>query len=128
MSAIVAGVVITICSNLILDYFYGEIGSYDNTAYENSVIENTSVPQLWSHHKLLDTDVSDCASNGLAILRSLQFTSIVRNENYVYGNFSNNRATIKCTELDGKTFVYTAVAGQDVEIVEKLRNRIAWQL
>ena len=47
---------------------------------------------------------------------------------YVYGNYINNRAAIKCTRVENKTFVYAVVAGPKVKIVERLRNEIIWKL
>jgi hypothetical protein len=85
-------------------------------------------PQLWSHHELLKGSPETCANKGVNILRELGFKSVVKNGHYVYGNFSNNRAAIKCVEMNDSTFVYTAVAGADVKLVEKLRNEIAWKL
>jgi len=85
-------------------------------------------PQLWSQHKLLKGSPETCATNGVNILSALGFKSVVKNGHYVYGNFSNNRAAIKCVELNANTFVYIAVAGADVKLVEKLRNEIAWKL
>lgn len=85
-------------------------------------------PQLWSHHKLLKSSPETCANKGVNILRELGFKSVVKNGHYVYGNFSNNRAAIKCVEMNASTFVYSAVAGADVKLVEKLRNEIAWKL
>jgi hypothetical protein len=85
-------------------------------------------PQLWSHHILLEESPALCADKGVSILNSLGFKSVVKNGNYAYGNFTNNRAAIKCVSVNNKTFVYTAVAGSDVKLVEKLRNEIAWKL
>ncbi|WP_217693834.1 hypothetical protein [Thalassotalea sp. PP2-459] len=91
-------------------------------------VEKEYTPQLWSHHKLLKETPELCAVKGVSILSSLGFKSIVKNGNYVYGNFSSNRAAIKCVSVNKQTFVYTAVAGADVKLVEKLRNEIAWKL
>lgn len=85
-------------------------------------------PQLWSHHKILKESPELCAVKGVTILNSLGFKSVVKNGHYVYGNFNNNRAAFKCVEVNQQTFVYLAVAGADVKIVEKLRNEIAWKL
>ena len=62
------------------------------------------------------------------ILETLGFASIIKNDKYVYGNLDGNRATIKCVDLSGKSFVYTAVAGSNIKLVEKIRNKISWQL
>ncbi len=85
-------------------------------------------PQLWSHHQLLNETPALCAEKGVSILTSLGFNSVIKNGNYVYGNFNMNRAAIKCVQVNEQTFVYTAVAGADVKLVEKLRNEIAWKL
>jgi hypothetical protein len=91
-------------------------------------VKKEYTPQLWSHHKLLKESPALCAEKGVSILNSLGFKSVVKNGNYVYGNFSNNRAAIKCVTVNNQTFVYTAVAGADVKLVEKLRNEISWKL
>ena len=91
-------------------------------------VKKEYTPQIWSHHKLLKETPELCAVKGVSILKSLGFKSVVQNGNYVYGNFSNNRAAIKCVKVDKQTFVYTAVAGADVKVVEELRNEISWKL
>ena len=91
-------------------------------------VKKEYTPQLWSHHKALKETPEICAVKGVSILNSLGFKSVVKNGNYVYGNFSNNRAAIKCVKVNKQTFVYTAVAGADVKLVEKLRNEISWKL
>jgi hypothetical protein len=91
-------------------------------------VKKEYTPQLWSHHKLLKETPELCAVKGVSILNSLGFISVVKNGNYVYGNFSSNRAVIKCVKVNKQTFVYTAVAGADVKLVEKLRNEISWKL
>lgn len=85
-------------------------------------------PQLWSHHKVLDIHVGACALKGLSALKSLGFTQVVKNENYIYGNFHNNRVAVKCVSRGAASFVYLAVAGPNKEIVEKLRNEVAWKM
>jgi len=99
-----------------------------STSTENEDRPHIYIPQLWSHHKQLDISSEQCATNGVDILNSLGFSSVVQNGNYVYGNFNYNRATIKCVNVADRTFVYTAVAGKDVTQVEQLRNQIAWKL
>ena len=91
-------------------------------------VKKEYTPQLWSHHKLLKETPELCAVKGVSILNSLGFKSVVKNGNYVYGNFSSNRAAIKCVTVSKQTFVYIAVAGADVKLVEKLRNEISWKL
>ena len=98
----------------------------DITQSNNPQISYT--PQLWSHHKQLKTSPELCAKKGVDILNFLGFSSVVKNGDYVYGNFNQNRATIKCVGFDSTTFVYTAVAGKNVKQVEQLRNKISWKL
>lgn len=97
-------------------------------AMEVTTIQKEYTPQIWSGHKSLKISAEKCAEKGVAILESLGFNQVVKNGNYVYGNYSNNRAAIKCVLAGDKTFVYAAVAGSQVKIVEKLRNEIVWQL
>ncbi|MDP5191309.1 hypothetical protein, partial [Rheinheimera baltica] len=84
-------------------------------------------PKLWSGHKVLTLSAEQCAVKGKAVLETMQFGSVVQNGNYVYGNYLQNRAAIKCVALDQGSFVYVAVAGQQKKAVEELRNEIVWQ-
>lgn len=86
------------------------------------------LPHIWSDHKVLKISVNSCADKGKMIFESLGFTQIVRKKNFVYANYSKNRAIIKCVAVSDETFVYTAVAGANVKAVERLRNKIVWQL
>ena len=100
------------------------IGVYN---YSDVVVKKNSPPQLWSDHKRLDIPADVCALKGYSALKSLGFTNVVKNGNYSYGNFNDNRAAVKCVEMNGGSFVYMAVAGPKNEVVEKLRNEIAWK-
>jgi hypothetical protein len=95
---------------------------------EVHTIQKEFTPHVWSDHKILKISTEACAEKGTEILESLGFTQIVKNGSYVYGNYSNNRAVIKCTSVGESTFVYAVVAGPKVKVVEKLRNEIVWQL
>lgn len=128
ISAIVAGVIIAIISTLILDFIYEETGPDETNLTVAAAHENNAAPQLWSHHKLLEISAGECSNNALSILKALGFNSVVKNELYVYGNLNGNRAAIKCVKMANNSFVYTAVAGADVKLVEKLRNEISWKL
>lgn len=95
---------------------------------EVRTIQKEFTPHIWSDHKILKVSTEICADKGTEILASLGFNKIVKNGSYVYGNYANNRAVIKCTSVGESTFVYAAVAGPKVKVVEKLRNEIVWQL
>jgi len=82
-------------------------------------------PQLWSDQKYLASTADDCAIKGEVILTSLGFTGTVRNGKASYGNFSDNRAALKCVDVTGGSYVFIAVAGADKKEVETLRNKIA---
>jgi len=99
-----------------------------NEKVEPVIINQQYTPHLWSNHKIIDTSVSNCATKGQSILQTLGFNNIVKNGSYVYGNYINNRAAIKCIEVLGVTFVYASVAGPEVKLVERLRNEISWKL
>lgn len=90
-------------------------------------IKKSKPPQLWSEHKILHIAVDVCALKGYSALKSLGFTGVVQNGNFSYGNFNDNRAAVKCVEMNGGSFVYLAVAGPEKKVVEKLRNEIAWK-
>ena len=104
------------------------VGCASHPEIQTVTIQKEFAPHIWSDHKVLNGSVSSCAAKGKSILESLGFIHVVKNGNYVYGNFSNNRAAIKCVSVSDSTFVYTAVAGPKVEVVRKLRNEIVWQL
>lgn len=125
---IIVGVIIAIVSTLILDFIYAETGPDETIIFTESNQTNNAIPQLWSHHQLLEISANECSNNALSILNTLGFKSVVKNELYVYGNLKGNRATIKCVEIANNSFVYTAVAGANVKVVERLRNEIAWML
>jgi len=91
-------------------------------------IQKEFAPHIWSDHKVLKTSVASCANKGKAILEALGFNNIVKNGNFVYGNYANNRGVIKCVSVYDSTFVYAVVAGPKVKVVERLRNEIVWQL
>ena len=85
-------------------------------------------PQLWSDHKLLAVPVGVCADRAFNVLNALGYSNVVKNGDYSYGNFNENRAAVKCVEGSGGSFVYFAVAGSQRETVERLRNQIAQEL
>ncbi|MFD2165506.1 hypothetical protein ACFSJY_04440 [Thalassotalea euphylliae] len=125
ISAVVIGVIITLLTTLILDYIYAETGP-DEHHQPSDIAGSKAIPQLWSHHKILNMNAAECSNKGKTTLSNMKFTQVVQNDNYVYGNLSGNRAAIKCVALENKAFVYLAVAGRNVEDVEQLRNQIAW--
>ncbi|MGM0766716.1 MAG: hypothetical protein ACQEV6_01700 [Pseudomonadota bacterium] len=89
----------------------------------------TFPPHLWSHHKSLQVSAETCAGRALAALNAYEFTSVVRNGTYSYGNSGANRAALKCVERGAESsFVYIAVAGPDKSVVEDLRNKLARSL
>lgn len=92
------------------------------------VVKKDKIPQIWSDHKIVQMSVETCATKGVDILTTLGFSQIVKNGSYVYGNYINNRAAIKCTAVTEHTFVYAVVAGPNVKQVERLRNEIVWKL
>lgn len=86
----------------------------------------TFPPHLWSHHRSLQVSAETCAGRALAALNAYEFTSVVRNGTYTYGNLGVNRAALKCVERGAESsFVYIAVAGPDKSVVEDLRNKLA---
>lgn len=98
------------------------------TKIKTVTIKKEYTPQLWSSHKVLNESPEMCTDKDVSILNSFRFKSVVKNANYVHGNFNTNRAAIKCVNTVGKTFVYIAAAGEKVKLVEKLRNEIAWKM
>lgn len=103
------------------DWDYKTILPSDKQAKEISL---GATPQVWSGHKVLNMSAVACAIKGEQILQSLQFQQIVKNSNYVYGNYQGNRAAVKCVTQGTQTFMYAIVAGADVKQVEHLRNQV----
>lgn len=97
-------------------------------AISTTIKTTNQVPQLWSSHKLLDISIEQCAKKGYQALQDLGFSQIVQSQYYIYGNYLNNCAAVKCVVLNEQSFVYTAAAGEDVKQVEKLRNEIMKKL
>ena len=91
-------------------------------------IGSAEPPQLWSDHKRLDIPLGECAERAFNVLKALGYSGVVKNGNYSYGNFNENRTAVKCVESGEGSFVYFAVAGSKKEVVEQLRNQIAWKL
>ena len=89
-------------------------------------LERTPTPQVWSDHKLLSITTEQCAEKAVDILVTLDFKQTIIKDTNVYGNYLNNRAAIKCTDVNGQTLVYAIVAGPKVKLVERLRNEIIW--
>lgn len=104
------------------------MGCAGNSEVKTLTIQKEFAPHIWSDHKIFKGSLEMCAAKGESILESLGFIHVVRNGYFVYGNFSINRAVIKCVSVEDRVFVYAAVAGPKVQLVEKLRNEIIWQL
>lgn len=100
-----------------------------STEQEVLTIQKEFPPELWSDHKILSVSPIACAQKAKAALTSLSFTQVASSVHgdFVYGNYSSNRAVIKCVPVASNTFVYVMVAGPRVKMVEKLRNELMWQ-
>lgn len=127
----------TICIGVIINFvgqfWLVEIGDKkDNSEYFAAPAESSKLklpPHLWSHHKSLPISAEVCAGRALAALNAYEFTSVVRNGTYTYGNLGSNRAVLKCVEREEESsFIYIAVAGPDKSVVESLRNKLARSL
>jgi hypothetical protein len=115
--------------------FNGDCSEVDRLMQSRNAAEtmkpNPSVispPQLWSDHKRLNIPLRACADLAFNVMNNLGYSNVVRNGNYSYGNFEQNRAAVKCVEIAEGSFVYFAVAGAQKEVVERLRNQIAGKL
>jgi hypothetical protein len=94
----------------------------------NIEIHKENPPALWSGHKVIKISPDLCVLKGESILKSLGFRQIAKRNTNVYGNFNTARAPVKCTGVEGSTFVYVIVADQEKELAENLRNEIHWAL
>ncbi|MDI9243855.1 hypothetical protein [Marinobacter sp. CHS3-4] len=128
---IVAGIAMNFGFHLwISNFTLPDFGSEQKVAASRAhSAQSSAPPHLWSHHKVLNVSAEICAQRGVASLHALNFSSVVRNGTYVYGNSGTNRAAVKCVEHDQESsFLYIAVAGPVKRSVEDLRNKIAWSM
>ena len=86
-----------------------------------SAPDTSTPPQLWSDHKQLDIPIGVCADRGFNVLQALGYSNVVKNGNFSYGNYNENRAAVKCVENGAGSFIYFAVAGPKRDTVEQLR-------
>ncbi len=126
---ILVGVVINFVGQYWLFDVMGKKDLLEQAAAPRESSTLTFPPHLWSHHRSLQVSAETCAGRALAALNAYEFTSVVRNGTYAYGNSGVNRAALKCVERGAKSsFVYIAVAGPDKSVVEDMRNKLARSL
>lgn len=82
-------------------------------------------PELWSWIKDLDKSKQACEIQSSYVLQELNLENQVENDYGIYGNVKSNRVVVKCIEIAAtKSKLLVAVAGQDRDSVEIVRNKI----
>ncbi len=79
-------------------------------------------PELWSWFKDLDKSAKACEIQSSFILQKLKVENQTENEYGLYGNIKSNRIVIKCIAIGEKSKLWVAVAGNDKDSVEYIRN------
>lgn len=79
-------------------------------------------PELWSWFKDLDKSVKACEIQSSVALQNLNVENQVENEHGIYANMKGNRIVIKCIAINEKSKLWVAVAGNDRDSVELIRN------
>ena len=83
------------------------------------------VPEIWSWFKDLDKSASACEIQSSFSLQKIGIENQVENEHGIYGTYKGNRVVVKCLAMgEGKSKVWVAVAGNDRDAVELVRNLI----
>lgn len=86
--------------------------------------ETDSLPELWSWFKPLKKSAEACSIQSTFALEHMGVKNVTTNKYGVYGVYRNNRVVVKCLEQGPKSIVWVAVAGNDRDSVELLRNHI----
>lgn len=84
--------------------------------------DHSSPPELWSWFKDLDKSVKACEIQSSIVLQMLNAENKVENEYGIYANVKDNRIVIKCIAFNNKSKLWVAVAGNDRDSVELIRN------
>ncbi|WP_372964039.1 hypothetical protein [Marinobacter sp.] len=91
--------------------------------------EPERAPELWSWFKDLNKSVSACEIQSSFALKKMGLENQVENDYGIYGTFKGNRVVVKCLAMgEGKSKVWVAVAGNDRDAVELVRNRIVKEI
>lgn len=90
----------------------------------SAAADQTSPPELWSWFKDLNKSVKACEIQSSVALQNINAENIVENEYGIYANIKGNRIVVKCIEYNNKSKVWVAVAGNDRDSVELIRNRL----
>ena len=82
-------------------------------------------PELWSWIKDLNKSKEACEIQSSFVLKKLNVQNQVENEYGIYGVVKSNRVVVKCIAVSERSSkLLVAVAGQDRDSVELLRNEI----
>ncbi|HDZ39144.1 MAG TPA: hypothetical protein ENH62_12795 [Marinobacter sp.] len=91
--------------------------------------EPEKAPELWSWFKDLDKSAAACEIQSSFALQKIGIENQVENEYGIYGTYKGNRVVVKCLAMEkGKSKVWVAVAGNDRDAVELVRNMIVKEI
>ena len=93
--------------------------SYSSLSYSK---ESSTPPELWSWFKDLNKSAKACEIQSSFIFQKLNVENQIQNEYGLYGNIKGNRVVIKCIAMGEKSKLWVAVAGNDKDSVEFIRN------
>ncbi|MES2822550.1 MAG: hypothetical protein V4732_03040 [Pseudomonadota bacterium] len=88
-------------------------------SYANS---QSTPPELWSWFKDLNKSAKACEIQSSFILQKLKVENQTENEYGLYGNIKGNRIVVKCIAMGETSKLWVAVAGNDRDSVEYVRN------
>ncbi|WP_417539237.1 hypothetical protein [Marinobacter sp.] len=91
--------------------------------------EPDKAPELWSWFKDLDKSAAACEIQSSFTLQKIGLENQVENKHGIYGTYKGNRVVVKCLAMgEGKSKVWVAVAGNDRDAVELVRNMIVKEI
>ena len=94
-------------------------------AISPAVLSSEKPPELWSWFKDLDKSKEACEIQSSYVLQDLNIEDLHENKYGIYGNVKSNRVVVKCISIaDNKSKLMVAVAGNNKDSVEILRNKI----
>jgi len=86
--------------------------------------DSNKPPELWSLFKDLNKSSAACKIQSSFILEKIGVRNLVENNYGLYGEFKNNRVVVKCVDKGEKSTLWVAIAGNDRDSVELIRNKI----
>jgi hypothetical protein len=85
-------------------------------------------PELWSWFKDMNKSAQACDIQSAFVLQKLNIENITKTDYGIYGTLKGNRIVVKCLEMGKKSKLWVAVAGNDRDSVELLRNTLVKEI